>query len=134
LPAEQVHAVCSRLRLPVVLRAALLASGDLRRDLPGLASAKPSEAFARLEDVPLPAVFAVWLGAAPEGRTVLENFVVRWRHVRPATDGHELQRRGLPPGPVYQKILRRLRQAWLDGDVTSPEQENALLETLLKEK
>jgi hypothetical protein len=36
----------------------------------------------------------------------------------------------LPPGPHYKEILTRLRQAWLDGEVNSPEAEAALLDQL----
>ncbi len=131
LPPAQIHAVCARLRLPVTLRAALLAARDLRADLPALAGAKPSAVVARLEDVPPLAVFAVWLAAAPEERLPLEAYLARWRRVRPQTTGHTLQARGLPPGPSFRKILRRLRDAWLDGEVKSEQEEQALLEKLL---
>ena len=74
------------------------------------------------------AIFAVWLsGAEP----ALEAYVLRWRHVHPQADGGTLKRLGLPPGPGYKKILRRLRAAWLDGEVASDAQEQDLLERLL---
>jgi len=42
-----------------------------------------------------------------------------------------LRARGLPPGPIYRTILKTLRDAWLDGRVKSPQEEQALLETLI---
>lgn len=131
LPAERIHAVCTRLRLPVTLRAALLAARDLRADLPALAEARPSEVVARLEDVPPLAIFAVWQAASPEERRPLEAYMRGWRHVRPTVTGHTLKARGLEPGPKFRKILRRLRDAWLDGEVKDEAGEQALLEKLL---
>lgn len=132
LPAERIHAVCTRLRLPVTLRAALLAAHDLRADLAALAEARPSAVVARLEDVPPLAVFAVWLAASAEEQQPLEAYMRGWRHVRPTVTGHTLKARGLAPGPKYQKILRRLRDAWLDGEVQDETGEQALLEKLLQ--
>jgi hypothetical protein len=43
-----------------------------------------------------------------------------------------LKKRGLPPGPVYQSILRRIREAWLDGEVKTVDEEMALLDKLTK--
>jgi tRNA nucleotidyltransferase/poly(A) polymerase len=43
-----------------------------------------------------------------------------------------LKKRGIPPGPKYTEILRRLRAAWLDGEVKNEEQEKALLNKLLE--
>jgi len=130
LPSDQIHVVSARLRLPVTLRAALLATHDLRADLPGLVSARPSAVVARLEDVPLMSVFATWLAAPAEQRAVLENYLLRWRHIKPGVTGHTLKERGLQPSPRYQKILRRLRDAWLDGEISSQAEESALLDAL----
>jgi hypothetical protein len=45
----------------------------------------------------------------------------------------DLQETGLEPGPRYSEILYRLRDAWLDGEITSKKEEKALLEELLNE-
>ncbi len=131
LNPSEVDAVSTRLRFPVTLRRNLRAASELRQDLPAVKKAKPSAIFTRLEDVPLLAVYAVYLGTTGKGREVLDNFVVRWRRVRPKTTGHDLKSRGLPPGRVYQNILNRLRASWLDGEVKTEVEEMALLETLL---
>ena len=36
-------------------------------------------------------------------------------------------------GPIYKEIIMRLRNAWLDGEVASPQEEESLLESLLVE-
>jgi len=48
------------------------------------------------------------------------------------TNGNTLRDMGLPPGPRYSIILKRLRDAWLDGEVTNPAEEKNLLQALLK--
>jgi tRNA nucleotidyltransferase (CCA-adding enzyme) len=131
LPGDAIHAVSTRLRLPVALRAALLAARDLRADLPALATARPSAVVARLEELPPLAIFAVWLAASPDQRLPLEKYMGHWRQVKPITTGHTLKQRGLEPGPKYRKILRHLRDAWLDGEVSDAEGERRLLEEMI---
>jgi hypothetical protein len=53
-----------------------------------------------------------------------------WRHIKPKASGYDLIERGLPVGPRYQQILERLRQAWLDGEVTTEREEIKLLDSL----
>jgi len=133
LDAPGVDAVSARLRFPAALRRNLKAASVLRQDLPALSESKPSAIFTRLEDVPLLAVYSVFLMAKGKSRQVLNDFVVRWRHMRPTTTGHDLKSRGVPPGRVYQRILGRLRDAWLDGEVKTEAEELALLERLIQE-
>ncbi len=86
-----------------------------------------------MDGTPLLALYATYLAAGePEKRTLLENYVRRWRHVSPNISGHELQRRGLPPGPAYRHILETLRGRWLDGEIASMEEEAAALDELLQ--
>ena len=40
-----------------------------------------------------------------------------------AINGAELKRLGLPPGPSYGEILRRLLRLKLDGELPTPEDE-----------
>ena len=56
-----------------------------------------------------------------------------WRGVRPTVNGDDLKALGVPPGPLYRTLLERLRAAWLDGEISSPAEEQALLQILLKE-
>jgi tRNA nucleotidyltransferase (CCA-adding enzyme) len=89
---------------------------------------------ARLEKVPPLAIYAAFLLAGEtQIKTALHTYVQEWQHITPSVDGHELQARGLPPGPHYRHILNMLRAAWVDGRVTSTAEERSLLETLIQE-
>ena len=122
-----------RLHFHANLFDSILAASALFTDLPSLVGLKPSHCVARLENLPLTAVYAVFL-TSPDGkaRQNLYNYLETWRHVKPKTNGHDLKKRGLPPGPRYQQALQRLRQAWLDEEVKSEKEEMELLDKLTK--
>jgi tRNA nucleotidyltransferase (CCA-adding enzyme) len=67
-------------------------------------------------------------------RKVIEAYTMRWQKISSTISGHDLRRRGLPPGPIYRRILDDLRNAWLDGIITTEEEELALLEKLIEAK
>ncbi|MCS7285943.1 MAG: CBS domain-containing protein [Anaerolineae bacterium] len=65
-------------------------------------------------------------------RQRLDLYQRNLRFVRPEIDGHYLQEvMKIPPGPVYRKILLALKDARLDGKVSSLEEEIALVEKIL---
>ncbi len=51
----------------------------------------------------------------------------------PLITGHDLQQRGLEPGPPFKKLLDAVREAQLEGTITMREQAMALVERLLAE-
>jgi tRNA nucleotidyltransferase (CCA-adding enzyme) len=55
-----------------------------------------------------------------------------WRGVKPVTTGDDLRALGISPGPIYARILQRLRTAWLDDEVQSYAEERALLQRLIE--
>lgn len=132
LTRDQIRALDSRLHFPAAFRDCLLEASNLWRDVPGLRGAKASRIYSRLEDVPLLAVYAVFLAADTPEQRLLESFGTSLRHIRPGTTGNDLKARGLAAGPAYQAILQALRDAWLDGEVSTPEEESALLDQLIK--
>jgi len=94
----------------------------------------PSEVVSQLEGneySPL-AMLVAWL-ATPDvpRREIIEHFAAQWRLVRQTLTGDDLKSRGLEPGPRFKVLLWELRRAWLDGVVSTPEQERAYLDQLL---
>lgn len=63
----------------------------------------------------------------------MDLYMTDWRHRRTSFDGSALRRAGLAPGPIYREILDKLRNAWIDGEVESGEQERELFLKLVKE-
>jgi tRNA nucleotidyltransferase (CCA-adding enzyme) len=54
------------------------------------------------------------------------------RHVRPTLDGNYLIELGLSPGPRFGDILDAVRDALLDGQIHTAEEERALVDQLLE--
>jgi tRNA nucleotidyltransferase (CCA-adding enzyme) len=129
-PAK-VRTLSYRLRFPAALTRLLMAASALYAELPELTDSSPSGWVDRLEDVPEMAVYAVSLLAPDKTKNALDEYLGKWRHIKPRTTGHDLKQLGLPPGPKYQHILRELRDAWLDGVIKSEKEESALLERLI---
>ncbi len=55
------------------------------------------------------------------------------RFVRPRTDGRDLKKMGLAPGPIYREVLDAARDGWLDGTLSSKEEEKTLVTHLVSE-
>jgi tRNA nucleotidyltransferase (CCA-adding enzyme) len=116
LPEE----VGRRLRVRKATLEHLLGLGQLRPALAALpANAPPSAIARRLERFATRTLLtARMLDLSPRVNAWLDRYMAEWRHVRPALTGDDLRALGLPPGPVYTRILDALLAARLDGEVT----------------
>ena len=63
----------------------------------------------------------------------LEEYRAHQRSFRPVVTGDDLRAMRLPPGPTYRVILARLRDARLDGEVTTDEGEREMAARLVEE-
>ena len=134
LPVDRAGKVADRLKLPANHKRAISAACELRQDLAELYSAEPSQIVTRLESTPALARYAIYLTSPdPAARQILERYTYVWQKISPYTTGNDLQAIGLPPGPIYRQILGRLRSAWLNGAIASREQEQTLLDELIRE-
>ncbi len=132
LSEKQTESVNKRLHFTAILYNSLTSASNLLSSLSSFIDLKPSQCVERLDEISLPAIYAVSL-AAPVGKSK-ENFgkyLTDWRHVRPKTTGHDLKKLGIEPGPQYQKILWALRAARLDRRIASEAEESDYLKTLL---
>jgi tRNA nucleotidyltransferase (CCA-adding enzyme) len=128
LPRAEIETLHKRLRFPMGVYKAILAASALRADLPALSGAPASKWSQRLEGSPILALYAVYLVS---GEMSLEAYATRWQNIHSKTDGETLKALGLPPGRAYQEILWKLRAAWLDGEIASENDEQAMLKKLL---
>lgn len=134
---ETIESICRRLRIPSADRDVLLGGARLRRMQDELGSdSSPSSYTEVMDAVPEASLAVAWIGMADDetGQVAIDRYLREWRWLQPTTDGHTLQQLGLPAGPVYQRILSRLRAAWLNGEVESVDQERGLLEKLVADE
>jgi tRNA nucleotidyltransferase (CCA-adding enzyme) len=131
-PAPELKEIEKRLHFDSRLRKMVLAASDLFARVDSLREKKTSQYTAILDNIPLRVVQAVCLAVPPgAGQKILQNYLTSWRHIKPMATGHTLLKRGIPPGPRYQSILNRLREARLDGEIKTDAEEQELLDKLI---
>jgi tRNA nucleotidyltransferase (CCA-adding enzyme) len=91
----------------------------------------PSHITNQCARLPLPAIYALRQFVSPEWKTALDHYADTWRHIKPSIDGNDLKQLGLAPGPQYKEILTHLRDAWIDGKLTSKEEEVQYLQDMI---
>ncbi len=134
LPEATLSSIASRLRFKGDLTKLLIAASRLNAVLPGLSDASPSEVVHALEGVPRLAIYAAYLVNPDEGlRALFIKYITVWADTQPKTTGDDLRKMGLKPSPAYGRILKTLRDAWLDGKIQSPNEEKDLLEKLVSD-
>jgi len=135
LTPQQADPVIRRLKLSAQLATVILAACALWQERQRLAHSPAAEAVALLDGAPPLALFAVYCAATDaQLKQVLHTYVSEWQHIHPTLDGHALRSLGLPPGPLYKRILGELRAAWLDGRIRDAQQEMAFLRGWLAEQ
>ena len=95
---------------------------DRRRALRALSRLKEGtsavEVYWTLEPFGTEVLLFILASAEDKGRRkLLSQFISQWRKTKVALTGRELQELGLPPGPLYQKVFKRLLEAHLQGEV-----------------
>ncbi len=133
LPAPAGSEIGKRLRLSNQILEILEKSGSALNRPDFLKRLPPSQFTAECDNVPILGIFALFcLTTDDELKKKFELYASTWRQITPHLDGNSLREKGIPPGPLYSKILAQLREAWLDGEINSETDELEFLEKLLK--
>ncbi len=129
LDADGAAAAAERLALGRGERKAVSAAKGARAALRIIdrADIAPSRIHRLLDPLPVETLVLLLAGArTPAGRKRITEFQRRRDTARPALNGEDLKKMGIPPGPVYREILYALRDARLDGKVKNRQEEIAL--------
>jgi tRNA nucleotidyltransferase (CCA-adding enzyme) len=130
LSSEELGRLIDYLHLPGaaarILREMLGLKGKIKElAIPGRA---PSQIYDLVHGYSQTALAAVSLGAGSETAAEhIELYLNVLRHVNPALGGDAIKKLGVPEGPKIKGILQRLRQARLDGKISSRQEEEALV-------
>ncbi len=135
MEGDGLRAVTQRLRMPRSEAEDLERLPSLRRDLDRLVTLRqPSRICRLLELYPTQLLATAWVADRRRGvRARLVRFQSDYRNVTPILTGEDLKAMGLRPGPIFGQLLSTLRDARLDGQVTTREDEEALVRKLLTE-
>jgi len=130
---QEIEFLNERLHFSAELLKILHSAALLNANQTAVVGLKPSQAVELLEGYSIKALEVLSIAAQDEEiKNTLNKYLSEWWYVKPKTTGHDLKKRGIPPGPKYTEILRRLRAAWLDGKVKNEEEEKTLLNNLLE--
>jgi tRNA nucleotidyltransferase (CCA-adding enzyme) len=134
-PAESAQ-IAERLRFPQWMRRAVRhAQAAVANPVLHSAASRPSQIVEALEGSQLEALVAAWLASPADStaRQAIASYLSTWRRTAAHVTGDDLHRLGVPPGPLYGQILTRLREARLDGIVTTRQDEEQFLHRALQE-
>jgi tRNA nucleotidyltransferase (CCA-adding enzyme) len=117
VPLHEHDALAANLGLQKEHRKAVLALAEVvKRVEKLLPEVDPGDLVVALDELPEASLRAVAL-AWPDERIsgAVRRYLTELRHVRPATGGEYLKRLGLPPGPIYRKLLTELLKQKVRG-------------------
>jgi tRNA nucleotidyltransferase (CCA-adding enzyme) len=126
LTSGETREVISCLRLPEaaarVLRETLTIKGKINElSVHGLA---PGQIYDLIHGYSMTALTANSLAAgSATAAEHIELYLHVLRHVKPALGGDDLKKMGVPEGPEIKEILQKLREARLDGKITTRKEE-----------
>lgn len=132
LAREDVEEVASRLSLTHVQRERMLWTYDnvnkLLRMFFQTPDSKPSEVYRALVPFrPEELLFLMGIAEKEETRRAVSYFFNRYRNVKSELKGKDLKEMGIPPGPIYHRLLDELLDARLNSNVRNRFDELRLL-------
>ena len=109
---------------------------SLREILPQLNRARRASTIYRLlKPYPTRVLTIAWVATNRKRlREQLLRYQTEWRFVEPAITGDNLKAMGLRPSPLFGRLLEAIRDAWLDGKISTQQGEEALLSELLADE
>jgi tRNA nucleotidyltransferase (CCA-adding enzyme) len=138
LTPEDVAEATSRLSLTAAQRDRMLWTYDnvtkLLRTFFQTPDRKPSEIYrVLLPFKPEELLFLMGKAEKEETRRAVSHYFHRYRNVKTELKGRDLKEMGIPPGPIYRKLLDELLDARLNSEVTNRFDEFTLLQKIYPE-
>jgi len=115
------------------IRAGHAAANAMLRRLARRPPPRPSETYHALNGLADETLLLLMAKARPDSvKRQVSAYLTTYQRTRPLLTGADLKALGLKPGPQFKKILDRLLDARLDGEVKSEAGERELLRTLAR--
>lgn len=127
-----IQAVGKRLLLSRHDVQAIIRTSTAYQWIQGNRAARPSQIVTQISALNATGWVVLWAALpSADTRSLVVQYITRWRYMDTTLDGNQLKAMGVPPGPQMGKILQQMRNAWLDGLVTDTPTEQAYLQHLL---
>ncbi len=133
LPDDHLNAIGKRLRLSSKLMHLVHEIHRMKKELEDPSLQKPSQYTALFQEKSTLSLYIVSCFSSTQTGEAIQQYVEEWQGIHALADGRTLQAYNIPPGPVYRVILEQLRNAWLDKEISTLDEENRLLEKLLQD-
>ncbi len=131
LDKQAARDAAERLHFSNAMVKTLEVSQRLIENQTSLAEMPVSRFCEELRSVPEAALFLMDMLAESAGlHERILRFLAEWRDMQTTSDGETLKKMGIPPGPRFSEILKRLRDARLDGEINNDQEEKDFLERL----
>ena len=132
---SQTEGFIQRLRMPPTEARAVRDAVKARYAVASLDSKEtPSRIVAALQGLDLHALQVAALLSRDEASSGLAlRYLNEWRHVKTRLNGRDLARLGVPQGPRVGLLLERLRNARIDGEISTREEEEAFVRRLAEQ-
>ncbi|NLF50725.1 MAG: CCA tRNA nucleotidyltransferase, partial [Leptolinea sp.] len=129
---EQRKTAIDRLKLPSGMISVLNSAVELTNHLAALPGIPIPEAVKILDAIPEEAVNAILaFESASPGAEIIRQYRKKWQHIKPKITGRNLEKLGVPRGPIYRTILDALRAELLAGRITSLNDEERFVNDLI---
>jgi hypothetical protein len=93
---------------------------------------RPSEVYHLLASYSGPTILITWVATDSMGvREYLSRYWQDYRHVKPVLTGDDLKSMGFSPGPIFGRVLGALRDARLDGQIATKQEEEQMAREML---
>jgi tRNA nucleotidyltransferase (CCA-adding enzyme) len=136
LTPQEFHDACIRLAIPGRLASRLrnqrhlvfTTLGSIKRRLKQSAEVQNSQVLAWFSGLSLEMLSYLAARASSEQvRRFVSLYLTRLRTIAPVLNGEDLRELGLEPGPLFRRMKDRLLQARLNGEVSTRDEEVALV-------
>jgi tRNA nucleotidyltransferase (CCA-adding enzyme) len=130
LNPRETEKLISYLRLPKETAQTLRETMEIKTKIYELSThgLAPSQIYGLVHGYGITALMANSLAAgSATAAEHIELYMNVLRHVNPALGGEDLKKMGVPEGPKIKEILQKLREARLDGRVTSKRDEEEMV-------
>ncbi|HYM37148.1 MAG TPA: CBS domain-containing protein [Nitrospiraceae bacterium] len=137
LPSRAVGETVKRLGMPARdaerIKAGHVVANAVLRRLARRSPPKPSETYHALSGLADETLLLLMAKARPDSvKRQVSVYLTAYQRTKPSLTGTDLKALGLKPGPQFKRILGRLLDARLDGDVKSEADERVLVKKLVR--
>lgn len=133
LLTQKISKKCREWSLPRYWEKAILQSRDGIQVLQKLtqSSLKPSRVYRMLVPYEVEPLVLFWAQGRKSPSQWIKRYLTELKGVCIWTTGEDLKRHGIPPGPLYRKIMEEIKDLTLDGKVRFRKDEETFLKGLL---